>query len=253
MAMALSAGQAVAAPPSTAEKQLRVDAHVGLEGLVATTELYFGRVAEALQVAASTDVARTARWEVVEPLLASIKARSIPALFWFALPDGSYWSAGQGKASGNLADRSYFPAVLAGEVVLGSLVYSKATGRASGIVAVPVVRAGAVVGVLGASVFLEQLTELIGAQLKIEPPLLFFAVDATPLIALEWKTDFILEDPTRLGSGSLARAVGQMLAAEAGSISFHFRNRQRSLYFRRSERLGWWFAFGVVHGGAGAR
>ena len=160
------------------------------------------------------------------------------------------WSVDGGKAEGNLSRRDYFPRVLAGQLILGELVVSYATGRSSGIVAVPVRRDGETVGVLGASVFLDAFSEELRSRLGLRPPLIFFALDSEPLLALDWMSE-VFENPKQLGSPSLERAVNQMLAGEEGRVRYEYQGRQRVVLYRKSKVLPWWFALGVLRDDGG--
>lgn len=150
-------------PPPAFERtpgpKIVISGDVALASFMALSDGYLQKLADCYTLFASTAEARSADWNVIRTPLGAVAERNVSALVWFALPDGSYWSVQEGKSSGNLSDRDYFPRVLAGETVIGALVVSKATGKASAIVAVPVRGdGGVVVGVLGASVYLDELS-----------------------------------------------------------------------------------------------
>lgn len=242
------------AQPAYAERtpgrQVVVSGQVALASLVALTDAYLLKFADSLTLFGSSAEARSADWEVIRSPLGELAERNVSALVWFALPDGSYWSVQQGQSSGNLADREYFTRVLAGETVIGALVVSKATWRSSAIVAVPVINDGLVVGVLGASIYLDELSERLDTEMAIEGTAIFYSFDATPLLALEWDPQLILVDPFSLGPE--IRAVFEyMLWRETGSVRYRFRNQWRTVLFTRSQVTGWWFAFGEVFGNGG--
>lgn len=168
-------------------------------------------------------------------------------LFWFARADGSYWSVEQGQAAGNLADRAYWPRLMAGQVVVGDLVASKATGKCSAIVAVPVRdENGSVVAVLGASVYLDSLSLLLKREIELQPNQIFFSVDATPIGALQDDPEQIFLDPYDLGEPELEAAIREMLAGNEGVVNYSFRGKRRTVLYRRSPVSGWWYAFGRV-------
>ena len=225
-----------------------VDGAVALGSLIALSDGYFQKIADSFSLFALSKKARSADWELIRTPLAAVAERNVDALVWFALPDGRYWSVQQGLSSGNLSDRPYFPVVLAGETVIGSLVVSKATGRCSAIVAVPVKdENGAVVGVLGASVYLDQLSAQLNREMALGEDTIFYSFDATPLLALEWDPQLIFVDPFSLGPE--IRAVFEyMLLRDEGTVRYRWSNRWRTAIFRRSTVTGWWYVFGVVAG-----
>jgi hypothetical protein len=230
-----------------------VPAEVALGSLVALGDGYLQKFADSFTLFALREEARSANWALIKAPLADVASRNVDALVWFALPDGTYWSVEGGKSGGNLSDRPYFPRVLSGETILGTLVVSKATGRASAIVAVPVRNdAGVVVGVLGASIYLDQLSARLQAEMAIGENLIFYSFDATPLLALEWDPKLILVDPLSLGPE--VRAVFEyMLSHETGTVRYRWTNQWRTALFRHSRVSGWWYVFGVVGGSGAAR
>jgi methyl-accepting chemotaxis protein len=244
---ATSGGRPAAAEPtSTGGFAVSVPGEVALGSLTTLTDGYLKKFADDFSLVALTDQARKARWELIREPLAAVAERNVDALVWFALPDGSYWSVQEGQSSENLSDRPYFPHVLAGETVMGALVVSKATGRSSAIVAVPIWGPHHdVVGVLGASIYLDQLSSRLNAEMAIGETLIFYSFDSTPLLALEQDPSLTFVDPLSLGPD--IRAVFEyMLARDEGTVQYRWASRWRTVLFRRSPVTGWWYAFGVV-------
>lgn len=234
------------APERAGAPKVTVPGEVALAALMTVGDAHLRKLADTLGLFAATDEARSADWEVIRGPLGAIAEANVPALVWFALPDGSYWSVQQGRSDANLASRDYFPRVLAGETVLGPLVVSRSTRKSSAIVAVPVrSEAGAVVGVLGASVYLEELSRRLAQELSLGNGMIFFSFDATPLLGLVWDPQLILFDPLELGP-EVRAAFEEMLAREQGVVRYRFRDQWRTVLYRRSPVTGWWYAFGLV-------
>ena len=85
---------------------------------------------------------------------------------------------------------------MAGNKVLGDLVVSKSTGKKSLIVAVPVRSDGEVIGGVGATIFLENLSELLAEELGLSPGMTFYAVTSEGEVALHLETGLIMgENP----------------------------------------------------------
>ena len=233
---------------ATPDTGIVVPGELALSSLMALSDGYLQKLADSFSMFALTDQARSADWEVIRAPLAELAARNVDALVWFALPDGTYWSVQQGLSTGNLFDRPYFAHVIAGETVTGSLVVSRATGKSSAIVAVPVRNyAGLVVGVLGASVYLDQLSARLDDQMQIAEGMIFYSFDATPLLALEWDPQLILADPFSLGP-AIREVFEYMLSRDEGTIRYRWADRWRTVIFRRSRLTGWWYVFGTVGG-----
>jgi methyl-accepting chemotaxis protein len=232
--------------PESGAPVFTVDARIALASLIALSDGYLQKLADSLQLLAATDAARSADWEKIKGPLGNVGKLNIPALNWFALPDGSYWSVQEGKASDTLADRAYFPHLLAGKTVIGDLVVSKATGKSVAIVAVPILREdGWVIGALGGSVYLEPLSERIKQEMDLGGNVIFFSFDAQPLVALNWDPALIFLEPLKL-EDEIKNAFMQMLSKEQGVVTYTFRNRQRTVLYRKSPVTGWWYAFGSV-------
>jgi hypothetical protein len=224
-----------------------VSAEIALRSLMSIGDGHIEKMADSLQILAHTAEARSGNWDAIEPLLADVAERNVPALNWYAMPDGSYWSVQQGRESGTLADRDYFPRVLDGETAVGELVISRATGKPVAIVAVPARdEAGDVRGVLGASIYLDQLSTRIQEEMGLDESVIFYSFDEQPLVGLNWDPHLVFFEPMAAGEDDLVRAFRYMLDRDQGQVAYMFRDHERSVIFRKSPVTQWWYAFGVV-------
>lgn len=224
-----------------------VDGEIALASLMSLSDGHLRKMADSLQLLADSAPGRSGDWANIEAPLSELAKRNVPALNWFALPEGSYWSVQNGKESGNLSVRDYFPKVLAGETVVGELVVSLATGKAVAIVAVPVRGAtGTVRGVLGASIYLEQLSELIRKEMGLDDTFIFYSFDESPLVALNWDASLTFLKPLETGNDEVIKAFEYMLSQDRGEVVYKFRDTDRVVLFRKSPATGWWYAFGVT-------
>ena len=240
------AARPAAAAPNAA---FAIDAKVGLASLISLSDGHLQKMADVLEVLAASEAARSADWSRISGPLADAARRNVAALVWFALPDGSYWTVGSGKAAGNLASRAYFPKLLTGHTVFGDLVVSTATKKSAAIVAVPVrASGGAIVGVLGSSIFLDSLSVRLAREMNLPDDITFYSIDAQPIGALNRNVDLIFAEPLKLGA-DLSRAIRQMMSREDGVVSYEFLNGRRTVVYRKSPRTGWWYALGIMKGG----
>ena len=143
----------------------KIDTEMGVSAAVALTETHIEGLVTAMQIMSVTDEVKSGDWATIQPLLKEFQDNSIPLAAWFALPDASYYTVDAGLASGNLSDREYFPVVMDGDVAVGYTVVSKSTGRESTVAAVPVKDGNNVIGVLGASIYLDELSQGIAEDL----------------------------------------------------------------------------------------
>ena len=171
-----------------------INLEMGAAGVVALTDSHIENCVNTLEVLAITEEVKSGDWEIMLPLLTKADEVMLHGPEWFCLPDGSYYVVGMGKTDKNIADRAYFPVVMSGSNTCSELVVSKSTGKKALIVAVPIIKEGAVIGALGISVFLEDLSDIIGEQLKLSDDIVFYAVTAENQVALHTDTEMILED-----------------------------------------------------------
>lgn len=223
----------------------RAQTQTELSALIAVSDGHVRTLADTLSLQANTDAARSVQWARIRPLLAQIAPMNVHALLWFALPNGTYYSLQHGKESGNISTRAYFARLLAGHAVMGDLVVSKATKRASAIVAIPIVSHDAVVGALGASIYLDQLSTQVRDELQLPPNTIFFSMDGSGLVGINWDKSLIFLQPRTL-SPEMDRAFGDMLAHTHGTITYTFRGQSRTVIYRKSTVTGWWYAIGTV-------
>ena len=201
---------------------VQVNGEVGVSSAVALTEARIDGVVGSMDVMAVTDEVVSAEWDSMVNILTEFEETSIPLVAWFALPDGSYYTVDAGKVSANISDRAYFPKVMAGETVIGDLVVSKSTGRDVMVAVVPVMSGGDVIGALGVSVYLDQLSQLIADDMELPDDMVLYAVNGDGLIALHTDANLIMEDSSALGGGP-EQAVSKV-----------------------SSLLGWTFTLGLI-------
>jgi len=233
---------------------ITVDGRVALHSLVSLSDGHLQETADALALLAGLEAVRSGDWDRVRGPLAEAARVTVPAIHWFALPDGTYWTLEGGRATSSLSDRAYFPRVLRGETVVGALVVSHSSGRNTAIVAVPVRGpGGAVVAVLGNSVHLDSLAGRIRQEMGgLGGGLLFYAIDADGLGALNSDPGLIFTEPMKLGDEGMRRAFAEMLAAREGTVTYTFRGSRRTVLYRRSPVTGWWYGFGRAEGSSAA-
>jgi len=226
---------------------LTIDGRIGVSAAIALADGHIQSMVHSLQLLAMTEEVRSAKWEGMRGLLTRLKEVQIPAVVFFALPDGSYYTVEKGKTDQNIKDRAYFPRVMAGGVAIGDLVVSRSTGKKVMVAAVPVKSGGKVIGVLGVSVHLDKLSELLARELQLPPNIVLYAIDGKQgTTALHSVTRLIFEDPARQKSETLSRAVKEMLSKEEGIVTYEFEGKRKKAYFKTSPLTGWRFALAVT-------
>lgn len=229
-------GPGFALPPGDADSQSLLSAFVSY------TDLRMRSVQQSLEILASTGEAKSAKWKRMESLLGGYQKSDGGLIVWFVRPDGSYYTVDKGLMDVKLSDRSYFPKLMSGQEIMGELVVSKSTGQRSAVIAVPMKRGGKVIGAIGASLFLDKLSDQIGSVLALQPDAAFFSVAPNGLTTLHNKTDRHFLDPRELGSETLKKAVNEMLANPAGETVYEFDNATKRALYRTSPLTQWKFA-----------
>ena len=252
MALALTASgigaQEKPASGSRASPVFMVDGEIALHSLMALSDGHLQKLAAVLTMLANTDAARSCDWETIRAHLVEAATLNVPAVLWFATPDGSYWTIAQGRVEATLTDRRYFPRLLAGQTVVGDLVVSHSTNRNTAIVAVPILgQEHEVVGMLGASVHLDSLAALLRAEMGgLREDLLFFAIDSQGLGALNSDPTLIFTEPLKLGDAGMERAFRQILSSSDGVVTYDFHGARRTVLYRRSAITGWSYGLGMI-------
>jgi hypothetical protein len=203
-------------------------------------------IATSLEVLAMTSEAKSGDWQQIRPLLIALEDRTGEARFWYALPDGSYYTTVDNLTTSNLASRPYFPGVLAGKTSIGSVVVSYSTGRTTAIIAVPVFDdRKRVTGVLGSSVYLDLLSADISKALPLPANMYFVALDRDGLTVLHSRSELIGRQSAVQGTPAEIDAVRAILAKEEGQVTFSSEGMQQTVTFRTSPITGWKYGIGV--------
>ena len=215
-------------------------ADLALDILVAETDGQLKAILRPLELMALTTEAQSGEWQNIRPLLAMLEGKEADALLWYALPNGTYYTVSDGLASANLKTRSYFPVVLGGNESVGMVVVSHATGKNAAIVAVPVRNQQAVTGVLGASVYLDTLTDTLRSE--VPGPFVFYAIDTESRFALHSDRGQISRNVTTIGpETSFGQAIGTIRSRDSGTVEYDDGGIHYMARFRSDPLTGWQF------------
>ncbi|HUW50856.1 MAG TPA: cache domain-containing protein [Sulfuricella sp.] len=225
-----------------AQPAIEADSQSLLSAFVSYTDLRMSSIQQSLEILASTTEAKSAEWQKMKALLSGYEKSDGGLVVWFVRPDGTYYTVDKGLMKVKLSDRSYFPALMSGQKVMGALVVSKSTGLRSAVIAVPMKAGGKVIGAIGASLFLDRLSEQVGSVLALRADAAFFSVAPNGLTTLHEKTDRNFLDPRELGSETLKKATNEMLSNPAGETTYEFDNVTKRAIYRTSPLTQWKFA-----------
>lgn len=222
-----------------------------LNSFSALGEGHVESVLNGLRLISATKEAQSGEWENMKTVLAEFGRSGIKAeAVWFVLPDGSFYTVEKGLTGLNLNDRLYFPRLMAGEEITGELVLGKSTGKRTAVVAVPVRENGKIIGAIGTSLSVEDISRMIDEKMGLPDNIIFYALDKNGQTSLHRVSALLFGYPSDMGSKSLAKTIEEMLAKPEGVVTYDFYG-ERQVFFKRSPLTGWVFAIGIVTGKPG--
>lgn len=210
-----------------------------LSAFVSYTDLRMTSVQQSLDILASTTEAKSAKWKNMKALLSGYQNSDGGLIVWFVRPDGTYYTVDKGLMDVKLSDRGYFANLMSGQKILGDVVISKSTGQRSAIIAVPMKVRGKVIGAIGASLFLDRLSDQVGAALALREDVSFFSLAPNGLTTLHKKADRHFLDPREQGSETLKQATNEILSNPAGETSYEFDHVSKKAIYRTSPVTHW--------------
>jgi hypothetical protein len=224
-----------------------------LSALTGLVDENLAHVRHTLELLAQCAEVRSGQWDKMQGIIQAAPLSNLPQVVWFVLPDGAYYTSEKGLVSQKLNDRPYFPILMAGQRVMGDLVVSKSTGKKSIIVAVPVQRNGKVIGGVGASIFVDDLSQALNSILKIPDDLVFYGLSPSGLTAFhrDPKLDFV--DPREQKSETLKKAAEIILAEKSGEVTYEYSGTTRRMFFTTSPLTGWRIVLGRILGPSSAQ
>jgi hypothetical protein len=190
---------------------------------------------------------KTAKWEDMKALLTVFQdSWKDSGVYWFALPDGHYYTVEKGLMDRTLQDRPYFPKVMGGQKIVGDLVVSRSTGMKSTVIVVPIFDShGKIIGALGATLFLEKLSKDLAASLALPVGTFFYALSEDGTTALHMRLGLVFDNPLTKDSPTMKAAAEKMLSTDSGEAEYEFNGYHKRVRYMSSGLTGWCFAFGI--------
>jgi hypothetical protein len=223
-----------------------VDASVALASLISLSDNHIQTMADTLETLAATPAAASGDWSQIEPALRKAASINVAAVVYYANADGAYWTITSGKQPSTVADRPYFQRAMQGKRTVGDLLASRSTGKAVAVVAIPVIgKGGKVSGLLGASIYLDQLSLLLVGEMHLRPGMLFWALDPHGTIALHSDTSNVFVQPGKM-TPELQQVTARMLAQHSGTETYSYKGQTRTVIYRKSPLTGWTYGFGIT-------
>lgn len=213
-----------------------------LRNLAGNAETRLMDVLDGCREVAGASAAQEPDWPAVKALLEARFADALSGIAWYALADGSYWTVLTGAVEANLSDRDYWPTLMEGGEVLGAPVVSKSTGRSAAVFAAPVLAGGEVVAVVGYSVFLDNLVVELAGPVRLCEGYVFFLLDPNAVnMGDSSDLGLIFDEPLTNPEApqSLKEAIAEIMAGEAGTVTYEWQGVEKGAAFRLMPELGW--------------
>ncbi|HPR17222.1 MAG TPA: cache domain-containing protein [Candidatus Cloacimonadota bacterium] len=193
-----------------------------------------------LEKLSETEEAKSGNWDVIKAALTKDEEKRPRTLYWYCLPDGSYYTSAEDKVSAKLNTRGYFPALLAGENVVGYPIVGKTSGRKSFVVAVPIKVGDKITGFLGSSIYLSEMWDFLKDQISIPANYDFYAVNSAGITMFDLETkDFLLDDVLNQNSPSLIEAIRTIISNPKGTVYYKWNDKNKIAIFYQSPVSDW--------------
>jgi len=234
-------GQYMITAPDSTGRELAATGSSSLAAFQSRVNGKLDNITADLQAAASANSALSGNWDKISPTLSALAGKYNYTLFWYVLPNGTYYAVPSGLASSNLADRTYFKEIMAGRVSVGTLITSKSTGRSSVVAAVPIKNGMVTVGAIGSSTYLDGFSNEVGGALALPDYMYFFAINNDSQVALHTNVDSIMRFPATFGGQSIADATRTMVTTNNGTVDYSLDGRSRRAVYGTSAPTNWHF------------
>ncbi|MBF8982704.1 methyl-accepting chemotaxis protein [Lutibacter sp. B2] len=152
--------------------------------------------------------------------------------------DGQYLSTNE--KNGNISDRDYFPKVMNGQTVVSESVISKSTGKPIFVVAAPIKdEQGKVYGLIGGTINLSTITELVNAE-KLGENGYAYMVDKEGLVIAHPKEEMIFKyNALEKGNDSQIELTKKMVNGEKDVENYEFEGEEKIAAYAPVNSTGW--------------
>jgi len=211
----------------------------------------FMNTLDSLELIASTPEAKNGDWKGIKRYMKQLESVT-PGVYFYALPDGNYYSTALDYTNLNLSNRGYFKSLFAGNPVMGFPIYSRSSGKKSALMAAPIIaKDGKVIGALGASVFLDDLHDKLNHEFALPDEYTWFVLNSEGMMMLDNDSDFIFMNALKQGSESLYHAVSEALKMKSGPMQYEL-DSLRHGYYQKLPNMDWWMFLAKIEGSKAA-
>ncbi|MDD3880153.1 MAG: methyl-accepting chemotaxis protein, partial [Syntrophomonas sp.] len=198
-------------------------------------DTYFAGKLEKLDTLSKIALVKNMQEEEIIPTLEGIMTAEYDNIYviW---PDGSTVTD-KGERP-ELADRDYFKLAIKGQANIGTPIISKTTGNMVAPIAVPIFQEQQVVGVLGATLKIQELIEVVN-QVKVGDTGYGYMIDQEGIFVAHPKSEFILES-NQFELGEELAAIGKkMIAGESGIVNYKYDGLEKYMAYAPVNTTKW--------------
>ncbi|WP_028315730.1 PDC sensor domain-containing protein [Desulfatibacillum aliphaticivorans] len=202
-------------------------------------DLHISSITADLDMLAQTNQVRSGEWESMRPLITAYQEAHPHLVVVFIKPDGEYWTPEKGLVDKNLKDRDYFQPLMNGEKIFAHPLVSRSTGKKAVFCGAPVLDEDRVVGAVGVSIFLEDLSEIIKKSFDLPKGMHFFAMTPELNTVIHYMPQKIFANPEKQNEPTMAAAMKTVRKEAKGQVEYSWKGVPRTLIFQRSPITGW--------------
>ena len=210
-----------------------------LNAFTSLVDLHISSITTDLDILAQADQVRTGDWESMRSFITAYQDSHPHLVAVFIKPDGKYWTPGKGLVDANLKDREYFQPLMNGDKILAHPLVSRSTGKKAVFCAAPVLDEGRVVGAVGVSIFLEDLSGIIKKSFDLPKGMHFFAMTPELNTVIHYMPEKIFASPEKQNEPTMTAAMKTVRKEEKGQVEYSWKGVPRILLFQRSPITGW--------------
>jgi methyl-accepting chemotaxis protein len=205
-----------------------------VEGLSSTISETMESVEDTLDtLAATSDIYAMNPQEMDEVLKNTVEYNSVISQMYVMDPSGMQIYKTSGEL-GDRSDREYFQAAIQGEASYSDVIISGSTGLPIIVYAVPIYNNGNVTGVLGASIDLVFLSDLLG-NITMDEGSYGYIVDKTGVVLAHPDSALIEEQVSLIDLDP----VQSVTAGETGSVKYTYEGEEQLASYAYLDKTGW--------------
>ncbi len=147
-----------------------------------------------------------------------------------------------GGQTTDISDRDYFKRSVTGEIVVSDPLISKVSGKKVVVVSVPVMKGSQVTGVLGATILVDQLIDVVNSE-KLGKTGYAYLFNKDGLILSHPNKENILKlNLHNLNIQQLSEAIEKSIQGKTGMIEYQFEGVDKYAFYTKSKEQNWGLA-----------